>query len=144
MCINLYWVISCTWWNVMMPTAVIHFATTPPQNPQNNHNNQPQASGGYIQQIAQPAVHASRNTHPNPTPITHTYTHTTGGYIQQIKQPAVHAFKPLAACLSGKPQEQEFVLADFAKMERPPLLLLAFRCVLGGCGCVGVCLWAGG
>lgn len=68
-----------------------------------------------------------------PAHRTNTPNHTKtkpGGYIQQIKQPVVHAFKPLAACLASPPQQQEFVLADFAKMERPPLLLLAFRCVL--------------
>jgi ubiquitin-activating enzyme E1 len=46
------------------------------------------------------------------------------GYINQVKQPATHSFKPLQEALSNP---GEFVLADFAKMERPGLLHIAFQ-----------------
>ena len=47
-----------------------------------------------------------------------------GGYVKQIKQSVTHQFRPLQAALADP---GEYVLADFAKMERPPVLHLAFQ-----------------
>ncbi|CAI5479155.1 unnamed protein product, partial [Closterium sp. Yama58-4] len=48
----------------------------------------------------------------------------SGGIVTQVKQPKELAFRPLAACLD---QPGEFLLSDFAKFDRPPLLHLAFQ-----------------
>jgi ubiquitin-activating enzyme E1 len=47
-----------------------------------------------------------------------------GGIVTQVKQAATLAFKPLAAALDAP---GEFLLSDFSKMERSPLLHLAFQ-----------------
>ncbi|GJP35185.1 hypothetical protein CLOM_g19695 [Closterium sp. NIES-68] len=47
-----------------------------------------------------------------------------GGIVTQVKQPKQLAFRTLAACLH---QPGEFLLSDFAKFDRPPLLHLAFQ-----------------
>eukprot|EP00898_Chlorokybus_atmophyticus_P002590 jgi/Chlat1/3331/Chrsp222S03397 len=47
-----------------------------------------------------------------------------GGIVQQVKQPKVLNFKPLKEAMSDP---GEFLLSDFAKMERPPLLHLGFQ-----------------
>ncbi|CAI5500551.1 unnamed protein product [Closterium sp. Naga37s-1] len=48
----------------------------------------------------------------------------SGGIVTQVKEPKELAFRPLAACLE---QPGEFLLSDFAKFDRPPLLHLAFQ-----------------
>jgi hypothetical protein len=70
-----------------------------------------------------------------------------GGIVTQVKQPATLAFKPLAAALESP---GEFLLSDFSKMERSPLLHLAFQALdQYQVGCLGVvvcvlvvCCWA--
>ena len=47
-----------------------------------------------------------------------------GGYINQVKQPTTLSFKPLSEAIESP---GEFLLADFAKMDRPPVLHMAFR-----------------
>lgn len=47
-----------------------------------------------------------------------------GGIVTQVKQPKVLNFKPLKQALNSP---GEFLLSDFAKFDRPPLLHLAFR-----------------
>ncbi|KAI3760388.1 hypothetical protein L1987_50783 [Smallanthus sonchifolius] len=47
-----------------------------------------------------------------------------GGIVTQVKQPKVLNFKPLKEAL-GSPGE--FLLSDFSKFDRPPLLHLAFQ-----------------
>lgn len=51
---------------------------------------------------------------------------TQQGYITQIKQPVVKKFKPYKEAVN---EPGEFMLSDFAKFDRPPLLHLAFRAV---------------
>ncbi|CAI5990936.1 unnamed protein product [Closterium sp. NIES-64] len=48
----------------------------------------------------------------------------SGGIVTQVKEPKELAFRPLSACLE---QPGEFLLSDFAKFDRPPLLHLAFQ-----------------
>ncbi|WJX58306.1 E1 ubiquitin-activating protein [Trifolium repens] len=47
-----------------------------------------------------------------------------GGIVTQVKQPKVLNFKPLREALSDP---GEFLLSDFSKFDRPPLLHLAFQ-----------------
>ncbi|XP_010937922.1 ubiquitin-activating enzyme E1 1 isoform X2 [Elaeis guineensis] len=47
-----------------------------------------------------------------------------GGIVTQVKQPKVLQFKPLRDALSDP---GEFLLSDFSKFDRPPLLHLAFQ-----------------
>lgn len=47
-----------------------------------------------------------------------------GGIVTQVKQPKVLKFKPLKEALK---EPGEFLLTDFAKFDRPPLLHLAFQ-----------------
>ncbi|KAL2611067.1 hypothetical protein R1flu_022759 [Riccia fluitans] len=47
-----------------------------------------------------------------------------GGIVTQVKQPKVLKFKPLKEALK---EPGEFLLSDFAKFDRPPLLHLAFQ-----------------
>ncbi|KAM3568813.1 hypothetical protein VYU27_009068, partial [Nannochloropsis oceanica] len=56
------------------------------------------------------------NTHASPP-------YLRGGYLQQIKQPLTLSFLPLSMALTSSPAS-DFVLADFAKMDRPLLLHL--------------------
>jgi len=49
--------------------------------------------------------------------------YTRGGYAKQVKMPTKFNFKPLHETL----KEPEFLLSDFAKMERPIQLHIAFR-----------------
>ena len=51
-------------------------------------------------------------------------TYVSGGMVVQEKQPKTLQFKPLRDALAAP---GEFLLSDFAKMERPPLLHLAFQ-----------------
>ncbi|XP_076904023.1 ubiquitin-activating enzyme E1 1-like [Bidens hawaiensis] len=51
-------------------------------------------------------------------------TYVKGGIVTQVKQPKVLNFKPLEEAL-GSPGE--FLLSDFSKFDRPPLLHLAFQ-----------------
>ncbi|KAK1412745.1 hypothetical protein QVD17_34235 [Tagetes erecta] len=51
-------------------------------------------------------------------------TYVKGGIVTQVKQPKVLNFKPLKKAL-GSPGE--FLLSDFSKFDRPPLLHLAFQ-----------------
>ncbi|XP_076942196.1 ubiquitin-activating enzyme E1 1-like isoform X2 [Bidens hawaiensis] len=51
-------------------------------------------------------------------------TYVKGGIVTQVKQPKVLNFKPLKEAL-GSPGE--FLLSDFSKFDRPPLLHLAFQ-----------------
>ncbi|KAJ7299330.1 hypothetical protein O6H91_Y249200 [Diphasiastrum complanatum] len=47
-----------------------------------------------------------------------------GGIVTQVKQPKILKFRPLKQALSDP---GEFLLSDFSKMDRPPLLHLAFQ-----------------
>ncbi|XP_061349995.1 ubiquitin-activating enzyme E1 1 [Gastrolobium bilobum] len=47
-----------------------------------------------------------------------------GGIVTQVKQPKVLNFKPLREALS---EPGDFLLSDFSKFDRPPLLHLAFQ-----------------
>lgn len=47
-----------------------------------------------------------------------------GGIVTQVKQPKVLNFKPLCEALEDP---GDFLLSDFSKFDRPPLLHLAFR-----------------
>lgn len=47
-----------------------------------------------------------------------------GGIVAQVKQPKVLKFKPLREALSDP---GDFLLSDFAKFDRPPLLHMAFQ-----------------
>ncbi|XP_019056522.1 PREDICTED: ubiquitin-activating enzyme E1 1 isoform X1 [Tarenaya hassleriana] len=51
-------------------------------------------------------------------------TYVKGGIVTQVKQPKVLHFKPLREAL-GDPGD--FLLSDFSKFDRPPLLHLAFQ-----------------
>lgn len=51
---------------------------------------------------------------------------TQQGYITQIKQPVVNKFKPYKEMLENP---GEFMMSDFAKFDRPPVLHAAFRAV---------------
>ncbi|XP_024981571.1 ubiquitin-activating enzyme E1 1-like isoform X1 [Cynara cardunculus var. scolymus] len=51
-------------------------------------------------------------------------SYVKGGIVTQVKQPKVLNFKPLREAL-GSPGE--FLLSDFSKFDRPPLLHLAFQ-----------------
>ncbi|KAL8261875.1 hypothetical protein R6Q59_025924 [Mikania micrantha] len=51
-------------------------------------------------------------------------TYVKGGIVTQVKQPKVLNFKPLKEAL-GSPGE--FLLSDFSKFDRPPLLHLSFQ-----------------
>jgi ubiquitin-activating enzyme E1 len=46
------------------------------------------------------------------------------GYITQVKQPTTVSFQSYAEALENP---KDFMLSDFAKFDRPPILLLAFR-----------------
>jgi ubiquitin-activating enzyme E1 len=59
---------------------------------------------------------------------------TQQGYITQIKQPVVKKFKPYKEDVN---EPGEFMLSDFAKFDRPPLLHLAFRSVMQYLGQTG-------
>lgn len=47
------------------------------------------------------------------------------GYITQVKQPKVVSFMSYEEALSN--HDQEFMLSDYSKFDRPPLLFLAFK-----------------
>ena len=47
-----------------------------------------------------------------------------GGIVTQVKQPKVLKFKPLREALADP---RDFLLSDFSKFDRPPLLHLAFQ-----------------
>lgn len=49
---------------------------------------------------------------------------STGGYVTQVKQPLAVKFKPLLSALAAP---GEFLLSDFAKLERSALLHIAFQ-----------------
>ncbi|XP_057954295.1 ubiquitin-activating enzyme E1 1 isoform X3 [Malania oleifera] len=51
-------------------------------------------------------------------------TYIKGGIVTQVKQPKVLNFKPLKEALSDP---GDFLLSDFSKFDRPPLLHLAFQ-----------------
>lgn len=51
-------------------------------------------------------------------------TYEKGGIVTQVKQPKVLNFKPLREALKDP---EEFLLSDFSKFDRPPLLHLAFQ-----------------
>ncbi|KAI3819474.1 hypothetical protein L1987_13313 [Smallanthus sonchifolius] len=51
-------------------------------------------------------------------------TYVKGGIVTQVKQPKVLNFKPLKEALKTP---GEFLLSDFSKFDRPPLLHLAFQ-----------------
>ncbi|KAJ0796013.1 putative ubiquitin/SUMO-activating enzyme E1, THIF-type NAD/FAD binding, ubiquitin-activating enzyme [Helianthus annuus] len=51
-------------------------------------------------------------------------TYVKGGIVTQVKQPKVLNFKPLKEAIKTP---GEFLLSDFAKFDRPPLLHLAFQ-----------------
>ena len=51
-------------------------------------------------------------------------TYEKGGIVTQVKQPKVLNFKPLREALSDP---GDFLLSDFSKFDRPPLLHLAFQ-----------------
>lgn len=51
-------------------------------------------------------------------------TYVKGGIVTQVKQPKVLNFKPLREALKAP---GEFLLSDFSKFDRPPLLHLAFQ-----------------
>lgn len=51
-------------------------------------------------------------------------TYEKGGIVTQVKQPKVLNFKPLKVALNDP---GEFLLSDFSKFDRPPLLHLAFK-----------------
>ncbi|XP_019432005.1 PREDICTED: ubiquitin-activating enzyme E1 1-like [Lupinus angustifolius] len=50
--------------------------------------------------------------------------HEKGGIVTQVKQPKVLNFKPLKQALNDP---SDFLLSDFSKFDRPPLLHLAFQ-----------------
>ncbi|KAF5446670.1 hypothetical protein F2P56_032279 [Juglans regia] len=50
-------------------------------------------------------------------------TYVKGGIVTQVKQPKVLNFKPLREALT---EPGDFLLSDFSKFDRPPLLHLAF------------------
>eukprot|EP00850_Spirogloea_muscicola_P006789 SM000033S12310 [mRNA] locus=s33:1758:6785:+ [translate_table: standard] len=50
--------------------------------------------------------------------------HQSGGIMTQVKQPKILKFKPLQEALADP---GEFLLSDFSKFDRPPLLHLAFQ-----------------
>mmetsp|Transcript_15256 Transcript_15256/g.42239 ORF Transcript_15256/g.42239 Transcript_15256/m.42239 type:complete len:1050 (+) Transcript_15256:121-3270(+) len=52
---------------------------------------------------------------------------TTQGYITQIKQPVTLSFEPYAKKVQ---QPGEFMLSDFAKFDRPPILHLGFQAIV--------------
>lgn len=52
------------------------------------------------------------------------------GYITQIKQPVVMSFEPYAKRLE---EPGEFMLSDFGKFDRPPVLHLGFQAVSAYC-----------
>ena len=84
--------------------------SVPPSLPQvNNHEYKIKVTGPSTFQIPV-------NTHTSPP-------YLRGGYLQQIKQPLTLPFLPLSLALTSCPAS-DFVLADFAKMERPLLLHL--------------------
>jgi ubiquitin-activating enzyme E1 len=49
---------------------------------------------------------------------------STGGYVTQVKQPLTVKFKPLGEAIASP---GEFLISDFAKMNRPELLHIAFQ-----------------
>lgn len=51
-------------------------------------------------------------------------TYVKGGIVTQVKQPKVLNFKPLREAIKDP---GEFLLSDFSKFDRPPLLHLAFQ-----------------
>ncbi|CAN8256966.1 unnamed protein product [Cochlearia groenlandica] len=51
-------------------------------------------------------------------------TYVKGGIVTQVKQPKLLNFKPLREALTDP---GDFLLSDFAKFDRPPLLHLAFQ-----------------
>lgn len=51
-------------------------------------------------------------------------TYVKGGIVTQVKQPKVLNFKPLREALKDP---GDFLLSDFSKFDRPPLLHLAFQ-----------------
>ncbi|KAF8096482.1 hypothetical protein N665_0307s0013 [Sinapis alba] len=51
-------------------------------------------------------------------------TYVKGGIVTQVKQPKVLKFKPLREAIKDP---GEFLLSDFSKFDRPPLLHLAFQ-----------------
>ena len=51
-------------------------------------------------------------------------TYVKGGIVTQVKQPKVLNFKPLREAIRDP---GEFLLSDFSKFDRPPLLHLAFQ-----------------
>ncbi|KAB2071341.1 hypothetical protein ES319_A08G214900v1 [Gossypium barbadense] len=51
-------------------------------------------------------------------------TYVKGGIVTQVKQPRVLNFKPLRAALKDP---GDFLLSDFSKFDRPPLLHIAFQ-----------------
>ncbi|XP_051131736.1 ubiquitin-activating enzyme E1 2-like isoform X1 [Andrographis paniculata] len=51
-------------------------------------------------------------------------TYERGGIVTQVKQPKVLKFKPLKEAIQDP---GDFLLSDFSKFDRPPLLHLAFR-----------------
>ncbi|XP_071737960.1 ubiquitin-activating enzyme E1 1-like isoform X2 [Rutidosis leptorrhynchoides] len=51
-------------------------------------------------------------------------TYVKGGIVTQVKQPKVLNFKPLKEAIKAP---GEFLLSDFSKFDRPPLLHLAFQ-----------------
>lgn len=51
-------------------------------------------------------------------------TYEKGGIVTQVKQPKVLNFKPLKEALNDP---GDFLLSDFSKFDRPPLLHLAFQ-----------------
>ncbi|XVE79845.1 hypothetical protein DITRI_Ditri14bG0089500 [Diplodiscus trichospermus] len=51
-------------------------------------------------------------------------TYVKGGIVTQVKQPKVLNFKPLREALKDP---GDFLLSDFAKFDRPPLLHIAFQ-----------------
>jgi len=52
-------------------------------------------------------------------------TPATQGYITQVKKPVNVSFRPLKECME-EVKDEELMLVDFAKMERPKLLHFAF------------------
>ena len=48
------------------------------------------------------------------------------GYITQVKKPVTVEFRSYSECMAS-PKEDEFMLTDFAKFDRPKLLHLAFK-----------------
>jgi len=49
-----------------------------------------------------------------------------GGHVTQVKQPQTHKFLPFSQSL----QNPEYLISDFAKMDRPPQIHLAFQALL--------------